>query len=218
MLSALTLPLVAVLLALPGIPHIPGLPNFGMKDLNRLRHKTAAPLDSLPPAWKNASLLALEDQFVQAALPDLAPEPVGMAINPDPRQLRVSFDPDSSVVLYSTQVGDFTVGEATRMPLADYSHDLTRRTFKRLWAEKTRRVSPPARPRPPGRAALRRSGVRPTRRCPGSRACWARAAHRSRSAAPRTSASRARATGRTSRPPSSARAARCFRRSTCNRT
>mgnify|MGYP003694613579 CR=1 FL=1 len=114
-----------------------------------------------------------------------------MAINPDPRQLRVSFDPDSSVVLYSTQVGDFTVGEATRMPLADYSHDLTRRTFQRLWAEKTRQGLT-AGPAQAAGAAPRSGGLvfdLPSPLPKGSRACWARAAHRSRSAAPRTSAS-----------------------------
>ena len=139
MFSAITPPLVALLLlALPGIPHIPGLPGFGMKDLKRLRHKAAAPLDSLPPAWKPVSRLALENQFVMAALRPIPSGPVGLKLNTDPRKLKVSFESDSAVVRTVTEVDEFSVSEASRMPLKAFTRQLSRQNFQRLWAERTR--------------------------------------------------------------------------------
>src|SRR5439155_702367 len=62
MLSALSGPALALLISLPGIPgfHFPG---FSVK------HRTAAPRDTIPPPWKPASMLALDDQFVLGFLP-----------------------------------------------------------------------------------------------------------------------------------------------------
>ncbi len=137
MFAAVILPLVGLLLGLPGIPKIPGLPGFGIKDLKKLRQGHAAPLDSLPPSWKPASRLALENQFVKAGMRPLGPGPFGLRLTQDPRQLRVSFDPDSGAVRYATQLGDVTVGTAARMPLREFTHDLTRQNFTRLWNQRT---------------------------------------------------------------------------------
>src|SRR5262245_14067770 len=126
MFSAITLPLLALLLAWPGLPKLP-IP--GLSDLKKLRHKAAAPLDSLPPAWKPVALLALENQFVTAALPSIPSGPVGIKLNNDPRQVRVSFDADSGVVRYTSEVGEFSIAEPTRLTLETFSRDMTHRSF-----------------------------------------------------------------------------------------
>ena len=56
MSPALTLPLVGLLISLPGIP---GLPGFRKLPKLKLPQKTA--VDTLPPVWKSHSLLALEN-------------------------------------------------------------------------------------------------------------------------------------------------------------
>jgi hypothetical protein len=71
----LVLPLVWLLVGLPGLPGIPGV-SEGLKGLKKLRHGKAAPLDSLPPAWRPASRLALENDFIRAGLQPLGPFPV----------------------------------------------------------------------------------------------------------------------------------------------
>jgi Motility related/secretion protein len=138
MLSAVALPLVALLVAIPGLPRIPGLPGFGVNDLKKLRHKTAAPLDTLPPAWKPVSRLALENQFVLSTLRPIPSGPVGLKLNTDPRKMRFSFDPDSGAVRYVAQVDEFSVSEPSRMPVESFTRELTRQNFQRLWAEQTR--------------------------------------------------------------------------------
>src|SRR5687768_15284985 len=128
MLSATALPLIAILLALPGIP---GLPSFGLKDLKKLRQKAAPPLDSLPPAWKPVSRLALENQFLHARLAPFPSGPIGLKLQQDPRLLRVALDSDSGDVRYVTQVGEFTIGEVSRVPAEEFTRQLTQRNFRR---------------------------------------------------------------------------------------
>jgi hypothetical protein len=138
MFSAVALPLVALLVAIPGLPRIPGLPGFGVKDLKKLRQKAAAPLDTLPPAWKTSSRLALENQFVLASLRSIPAGAVGLKLNQDPRRIRVSYDPDSGAVRYVAQVEEFSVSEPALVPMESFTRDLTRQNFQRLWAERTR--------------------------------------------------------------------------------
>jgi hypothetical protein len=138
MFPALTLPLIALLVALPGLPRIPGLPGFGVKDLKKLRQKAAPPLDSLPPAWKPFSRLALENHFIRGGLPSVTRGPVALKLNNDPRRLTVGFDPDSGAVRYVTEFGEFTVGDVSRVPLESFTQDLARRNFSRIWSERTR--------------------------------------------------------------------------------
>src|SRR5258705_11102342 len=135
MANPLLLPL-AVLLAFPGIP-----------GLGKFRQKSAAPLDSLPPAWRSASQLGIESSFVRAWLPRLGP-PVGLQIAPDPRHAKVAFDPDSSRVRFSTELGNVSSGQSVSVPVTQFSRDLTATNFERLW-----RGEPPDRPPAPARAA-----------------------------------------------------------------
>src|SRR5262245_12399033 len=135
MFSAITPPLLALLLAWPGLPKLP-IP--GLNDLKKLRHKAAAPLDSLPPAWKPVSRLALENKFIRGTLPPIPSGPVGIKLNNDPRELHVSFDADSGVVRYTSEVGEFSIAEPTRLPVEAFTRDMTQRTFERVWADRNR--------------------------------------------------------------------------------
>ncbi|HEY3215916.1 MAG TPA: hypothetical protein VGK93_05445, partial [Candidatus Eisenbacteria bacterium] len=137
----LILPLLVLLglPQLPGLPHIPGLPK-SWSDIKKHLPKHVAPLDSLPPAWKPASRLALEDQFVKSSLtvPSLVRGPIAFRVSDDPRRVRIRLDPDSGSVTYATELGTIELGEAARVPLVQFSHDLGRSTFERLWLERSR--------------------------------------------------------------------------------
>jgi hypothetical protein len=74
---ALTLPLVGLLIGLPGIPGLNKIPKF--------RHEKAA-VDTLPPTWKSHSLLTVENQFLLPSLPPIGPPGVRLKVNNDPRR------------------------------------------------------------------------------------------------------------------------------------
>src|SRR5258705_13912930 len=111
MLTALTLPALAILIGFPGLPGLPTkMPRLR---LHKTHTQTAA--DSLPPTWKSASRLALEDQFVVAGLPK--PRTVIREGRLEVRPLdqhwsvRTRFDADSGRVMTSVVVaGEFSVG------------------------------------------------------------------------------------------------------------
>src|SRR5262249_40360189 len=132
----LVLPLIGLLLGFPGLPGIPGV-SEGLKGLKKLRHGKVAPLDSLPPAWRPASRLALENQFILAGLRPLGPSPVGLRLSPDPRKLVVSLDPEAGTVRYATEFDDVPLGTPARLPVEQFAHDMTRRNFERLWYDKS---------------------------------------------------------------------------------
>src|SRR5437867_7956178 len=130
MLTSLSLPALATLLInIPGLGIFPG---FKVK----LPHKPAF-VDTLPPAWKPASRLALEDGFVFARLAPLGPTPVSLKLLSDPRQLEVALDADSGAVSTVTQMGDVTL-EGTRVPLSMFDQELTRLSFEKQWEERSR--------------------------------------------------------------------------------
>ena len=116
----LSLPLALILVGLPHLPGLPGVPGLpkAVKDIRKHLPRHVAPLDSLPPAWKPAPLLALENQFVRARLaaPRPGQDPWGLKFAYDPRQVRVSFDADSGTVRYATGLASVEVGEASRAP------------------------------------------------------------------------------------------------------
>ena len=95
MSPALTLPLVGLLIGLPGIP------GFSKLKVPKLRLPHKAVVDTLPPVWKPYSLLALEDSFVFAALPPLGPRNARFKITNDPRRLQVRVDVDSGTATRS---------------------------------------------------------------------------------------------------------------------
>jgi Motility related/secretion protein len=135
MLTALTLPALAILVTLPGLSGFPGLSHLGL----HRGHKATA-TDSLPPAWKTASRLALENQFVMNGLPPLRGPGYrpALELRPDPRTLHASLDPDSGRVSVTPQLGEFTVGPGSSRSLGEFSHEMTQTTFRRLWYDRTR--------------------------------------------------------------------------------
>ena len=126
-----------MLTALPALLLLFGFPHFGLKP-----SRTAFPADSLPPAWKSASRLALEDQFVLGTLRPLRlhPQgPQGLRLNPDPRALRVTMDPDSGTVSTSTRLGEIPLEPNATRSLSAFSRETGRLTFERLWLETSQR-------------------------------------------------------------------------------
>jgi len=132
MFLALTLPLVGLLISIPGIP------GLGRPKLPHLRMPHKAVVDTIPPVWKPYSLLAVEDAYVFAALPALGPKTASFKITNDPRQLDVSVDTDSGTVSAVPELGEVPLGDAARVPFADYNRDLTWQNFRKVWTEKSR--------------------------------------------------------------------------------
>src|SRR5439155_11703723 len=94
MLSALSVPALALLISVPAIPglHFPG---FSVK------HRTVAAPDTIPPPWKPASMLALEDKFVLGAISPLLQQANGQGhiqLPGDIQQLRIAVYPDSGEI------------------------------------------------------------------------------------------------------------------------
>ncbi len=132
MANPVHLPTLLLLAALPGFLHFGG----GRRGPEHV--PTAA--DSLPPPWKSASRLSLENRFVQAGLPTLRSTPYGLRVDPtsDRRQLKVAVEPDSGSFRSSVDFGEVPLGVVTRQPLSDWSHEAMRASFQRAWADKSR--------------------------------------------------------------------------------
>jgi len=138
MFQFLTLSFAGVLLASGGVSGISGIPHWPGSLRNPLHHRAPAAVDSLPPAWKPASRLALEDQFVFGTTPALGGRSARFKLTQDPRRLRVAFDPDSGRVRYAVEFGNVTLGRPVSIPVADLSHELARLNFDRFWTQTSR--------------------------------------------------------------------------------
>jgi hypothetical protein len=136
MAIALTVPALALLLSFPGISGLPHLPGLGA-----FKHRTVVvPPDTLPPAWKSASRLALEDQLVLAQLRPLGPPGTALIVQPynDPRKLNFSFDSDSSEVVAVPEWDDIPLDIAKRVSVAAYARELTLLNYQKLWKDKSK--------------------------------------------------------------------------------
>jgi hypothetical protein len=136
--TTLTLPALAFLLAISGIPGTKALPWFK----GFARHKappTAA--DSLPPAWKPASRLAVEHEFVRAGLRGFGAglEP-SLRLTPqqDPRKVRTWVLPDSGLVASAVEIGGVTIGTPVLRPLAGFGSRSMERSFEERWRQRSR--------------------------------------------------------------------------------
>src|SRR5258705_886406 len=105
MLISLSLP---VLILAGGLTGVPGL-NW-LKGL-KLRRPPPAPADTLPPAWKTPSRLALENQLLFAVLPPMSGGKLGLKLNGDTRILRVDLDPASGLVSAVPAMGQVQLGD-----------------------------------------------------------------------------------------------------------
>jgi len=165
-MDIISLPALAVMITLRG------LPGFGLHRPGA-HHPVAS--DSLPPAWRTSSRLALENDFVTARLPDIVRDRLGARLVADPRTLRISVDPDSGMLSVGALVNSVPVGPPLRQSLDSYADNLSRRNFERIWTNRSIESSTPARPPPRPRPDLSpgedcRSSC--PRRCPGGcRAC-----------------------------------------------
>jgi hypothetical protein len=140
MIGSQTLPALAFLAAISGLPGLKGVPMPASKEFARAKAEAVA-ADSLPPPWKPSWRLALENQFVVASL-----TPIGQPFGPvkllpasDPRKLSVSVDPDSGIYVSEVDVGEVSLGVAYRRPLDQYSRELTATTFREHWLDRSRR-------------------------------------------------------------------------------
>src|SRR5207244_2302630 len=98
-------------LAVTFLVNVPFLGNVDVFKMLRNRqghHPTAA--DSLPPVWRHASRLALENQFVFAELPPLSRPFQSLRLGVDPRALRIAVDPDSGMLSTAAEFGDVELG------------------------------------------------------------------------------------------------------------
>ena len=100
--------------------------------------KEAAAPDTIPTEWKSYSRLAIESDFVRAALPRLVNADASLSYTFDPRQLRVDLDADSGHVSTAPTIGDIELGNGQRMTLAEYARELSWRNFRRQWEESNR--------------------------------------------------------------------------------
>jgi hypothetical protein len=138
MLTTLTLPALGLLMALSGIPGLKALP--GLKGLTR--HKpvlTAA--DSLPPAWRPASRLAIDRLIVRPGLPRFGRQAGQLTLNNmfDPRKVRIAVDPDSGSYSSAVEVGDMRLGAAYRTSLGKFGSQSMTDLYRDRWMERSRR-------------------------------------------------------------------------------
>ncbi len=138
MLASLTLPALAFLMGISGIPGLNALP--GLR--KALRHKPPpAAADSLPPPWKSASRLAVEHDFLKPGIPAFGAPGASLTIVPtlDPRRLIVRVDPDSGVYKSDVEVGDLRLGIGYRAPLSGFAASAMQRKFSQRWMERSRK-------------------------------------------------------------------------------
>jgi hypothetical protein len=130
MLISLSLPVLVLAGGISGIPGLNWLKGF------KLRRPPPPPADTLPPAWRTPSRLALENQFLRAALPSLTSGAATLKLKTDPRRLRIGLDPDSGLVSAVPEMGEFRLGQTSRQPLNEFTDDMTRRNFRRQMSER----------------------------------------------------------------------------------
>jgi hypothetical protein len=140
MIGSQTLPALAFLAAISGLPGLKGLPLPASKEYNRARAEAVA-ADTLPVPWKPSWRLALENHFVQAGLAPIGvPQgPIRLQPQADPRRVRVSVDPVLGTYRSTVEVGEVTVAHSYVRPMDQFSTDQVARTFRERWSENARR-------------------------------------------------------------------------------
>ena len=131
MLSSLSVPALALLISLPGLPGL-NIPGFGLK-----ARRTAA-TDSIPTPWKPASLLALENELVLGAVAPILARSGQVVMTGDARRYRIQVEPDSGEVSIVQELGEVQLGAGSRQSMSAYNGEMLRATFRRQWMEKSR--------------------------------------------------------------------------------
>src|SRR6185503_19378 len=130
MTGSLTLPAIAFLAAVSGLPGLSSVPMPASKEFNRAKAEAVA-ADTLPIPWKPSWRLALERQSVLPGMGPLGPEMGPIKLQPgfDPRRLRVSVDPVTGIYRSVVEVGEVTVSPSYRRPLDQFTVESSARTF-----------------------------------------------------------------------------------------
>lgn len=126
-MDPVSLPALVVLISLNKVP------GFGPKHAKPQR----VVADSLPPAWRSSSRLALENDLVFARLPEIFRERGGFKTTSDPRSLQVSVDAGTGTLSAEALVGTVPVGPPLRLRLDSYSDALMAQTFQRAWQKRS---------------------------------------------------------------------------------
>jgi hypothetical protein len=140
MTGSLTLPALAFVAAISGLPGLKGIPLPASKELQKARAAAVA-ADTLPVPWKPSWRLALENQFVSAGLAPIgSPQgPIRLQPQADPRRVRVSLDPVTGTYRSAVEVGEVSVASSYRRPLEQFTVETSARTFRERWSEHARR-------------------------------------------------------------------------------
>ena len=140
MIGSLTLPAIAFLAAISGLPGLRGLPMPAGKEYAKAKAEAAA-ADTLPPPWKPSWRLALENTFLMAGL-----FPIGSPYGPiklqaayDPRKTRIIVEPGLGIYRSTVEVGEVELGVGFRRPLDQFTREYAARAFHDRWLDRSRR-------------------------------------------------------------------------------
>lgn len=137
MLTTLTLPALAFLMAVSGIPGLNALPGFR----GLLHHKPkAAVVDTLPPVWRPAPRRTLDTLSLRDGLPMFgrAPGSIMLTAANDPRKVTTSVDPDSGFWTSRVEIGDVRLGSPFRRSLSGYGSSSMEAAFADKWRQTSR--------------------------------------------------------------------------------
>jgi hypothetical protein len=140
MTGSLTLPAIAFLAAVSGIPGLSSVPMPASKEFNRAKAAAVA-ADTLPIPWKPAWRLALDRDLLRPGIAPLGPPQGPIRLNPgfDPRQLQVSVDPVTGTYRSVVGVKEVPLALGFRRPLHQFTVEQSARSFQEKWAENARR-------------------------------------------------------------------------------
>ena len=139
MIGTQSLPALAFLAAISGLPGLKGLPTPQTKEYQKAKAEAVA-ADTLPLPWKPSWKLALENRIVLAGLMPIGSlqGPVKLQQAVDPRRVRVSVDPDSGVYRTAVEVGEVTLVPSYRSTLGVFSREYSQQRFREKWLETSR--------------------------------------------------------------------------------
>jgi hypothetical protein len=139
MIGTQSLPALAFLAAISGLPGLKGLPTPQTKEYQKAKAEAVA-ADTLPLPWKPSWKLALENRMVLAGLMPIGSlqGPVKLVQQADPRRVRVSVDPDSGVYRTAVEVGEVTLVPSYRATLGQFTREYSERRFRERWQETSR--------------------------------------------------------------------------------
>src|SRR5262245_19846961 len=141
MIGSQTLPAIAFVAAISGLPGLKGVPLPNSKEYKEAKAQAVA-ADTLPIPWKPSWRLALENHFVMAGLSPIGRREGGslkLQAQYDPRRVRVSVEPDSGIYRSTVEVGEVKVSASYRRTLDQFTAEYSARSFRERWLDHSRR-------------------------------------------------------------------------------